>query len=65
MNYNEYTGKRVTTKRAMINGIGLKLRIYERDVIQASLMEGGVSLYELLSGPYQDMTCDELKALVK
>ena len=65
MNYNEYTGKRVTTERAMINGVGIKLRIYERDVIQASLMEKGVSLDELLSGPYHDMTCDELRSLVK
>jgi hypothetical protein len=65
MNYREYTGKRVTTECAMINGVGVKLPIYERDVIEASLKSKGVSLVDLLSGPYHDMSCDELKALVK
>ena len=65
MNYKEYTGKRVTTEHAMINGVGVKLPIYERDVIEASLKSKGVSLVDLSTGPYHDMTCDELRSLVK
>jgi hypothetical protein len=65
MNCKEYTGKRITTEYGMINGCRVKLPIYERDVIEASLKSKGISLVDLSTGPYHEMTCDELRAVAE
>jgi hypothetical protein len=66
MTYKEYSGRRVTSMYGNINGNGLKIPVTERDVIEASMVSSGIvaNPAELLSSPYHDMTCQELKALV-
>ena len=59
MSFKEYTGKRVRTDYANINGHSVKLTAYERDVIMERLYTQGFT--DLLIDPFQKMTCDEFK----
>jgi hypothetical protein len=59
MSNKEYTGKRIRTEYGVINGHGVKLPVYERDIIMDQLTKKGFT--DLLVSPFQEMTCHELK----
>ena len=61
MSFKEYTGKRVRTDYGSINGHGVKLTVYERDVIMGRLYTQGFTVTDLLDDSFQEMTFDEFK----
>jgi hypothetical protein len=64
MTYKEYTGKRVSNEHGSINGVGVKIPVYERDVLLAKIAtEQGVPLLDTLNEKYQAMTSAEMKAI--
>ena len=62
--YKEYLGKKICTESGNINGHGIELPIYQRDLINATLMERGVSLTDLLKDEYNSLSCKQLQKLV-
>jgi hypothetical protein len=54
MTYKEYTGKKIRNQPG----------IYQRDLIDAILMERGVLLTDLLEDKYHSLTCKQLQELV-
>jgi hypothetical protein len=52
--YKEYTGKKIRNQPG----------IYQRDLINATLMERGVPLTDLLEDNYNSLSCKQLQALV-
>ena len=54
MTYKEYTGKQIRNQPG----------IYQRDVIHATLMERGVSFFDLFKDNYNSLTCKQLQKLV-
>jgi hypothetical protein len=69
MTYKEYTGKRVSNKHGRINGVGVKIPVYERDVLLAKIAtKQGTTYFDMVASradeQYQEMTCAELKAVI-
>ena len=64
MTYKEYLGKKIRTEFGNINGYGVELPIYQRDLIHATLMERGVPFLDLLEDEYNSLSCKQLQELV-
>lgn len=69
MTYKEYLGKRVSNEHGSINGVGVKIPVYERDVLMIKIAtKQGTTYFDMVvSGAdeqCQEMTCAELKAMV-
>ena len=54
MTYKEYTGKQIRNQPG----------IYQRDVIHSTLIERGVSFFDLLKDNYNSLSCKQLQKLV-
>ena len=65
MTFKEFAGKKVRTEYGNINGYGIKLPVYERDIIEASLLDRGVPLFDLIEDRYKSLTCEELRAIAR
>ena len=60
-----YWGKRIKTTYGSINSNGVKIPVYERDVLLDKLAkQEGLTFLEILNEEYNEMTCAELKAIV-
>ena len=64
MTYKEYLGKKIRTEFGNINGYGVDLPIYQRDLIHATLMKQGVPFLDLLEDEYNSLSCKQLQELV-
>ena len=61
MTFKEYAGKKIRTEYGNINGHGVKLPVYQRDLIEGVLMQRGVPLLE---DKYKSLSCKQLQKLV-
>ena len=64
MTFKEYAGKKIRTEFGNINGHRVKLPVYQRDLIEAELMQRGVSFFDLLEDNYKSLSCKHLQELV-
>tara|TARA_B110000503_G_scaffold66810_1_gene104826 strand:+ start:255 stop:497 length:243 start_codon:yes stop_codon:yes gene_type:complete len=73
MTFKEYAGKKVRTVYGNINGHGIKIPVWERDLVEAKMMsklgmassdEACEALSIIRNEHHQGMTCAELKAMV-
>ena len=62
--FKEYAGKKIRTEYGNINGHGVKLPVYQRDLIEGVLMQRGVPFLDLLEDKYKSLSCKQLQKLV-
>jgi hypothetical protein len=62
--YKEYLGKKICTESGNINGHGIELPIYQRDLLEGALIQRGVSFDDLRKDEYNSLSCKQLQELV-